>query len=94
MIAVGCYSNTFNIPGVKEHAFFLKEIIHAFQIRQKIIDSFEKANEPTTSESDKQKLVGTSCIWESYQDSFILQLLEVALPVSNSGNCSHSFDLF
>lgn len=26
VIAVGCYSQTFNTPGVKEHAFFLKDV--------------------------------------------------------------------
>lgn len=38
VIAVGAYSNTFGIPGVKEHAFFLKEVMHARLIRQRIIE--------------------------------------------------------
>lgn len=38
VVAAGANSNTFGIPGVKEHAMFLKEISHARRIRQRIID--------------------------------------------------------
>ena len=38
MVAVGADNNTFNIPGVKEHAVFLKELQHARVIRSKIIE--------------------------------------------------------
>jgi NADH dehydrogenase FAD-containing subunit len=38
VIAVGAYSNTFGIPGVKEHAFFLKEVNDARKIRQRLVD--------------------------------------------------------
>ncbi|KAG1732120.1 NDE1, mitochondrial external NADH dehydrogenase [Suillus lakei] len=38
VIAVGAYSQTFNVPGVKEHAHFLKDVRDARAIRTRIID--------------------------------------------------------
>jgi NADH dehydrogenase FAD-containing subunit len=43
VIACGAVSNTFNIPGAKEHAFFLKDISDARGIRHRVLDCFEKA---------------------------------------------------
>jgi NADH:ubiquinone reductase (non-electrogenic) len=37
VVAVGAENNTFGIPGVREHAHFLKELSDARKIRQKII---------------------------------------------------------
>ncbi|KAJ3049870.1 hypothetical protein HK097_009146 [Rhizophlyctis rosea] len=56
IIAVGAYSNTFGVPGVVENGFFLKEIDHARRLRARIIECFELASEPTTSDEDKLKL--------------------------------------
>ena len=44
MIACGAISNTFNIPGAKEHSFFLKDISDARRIRHRVLDCFEKAS--------------------------------------------------
>ncbi|KAF9429951.1 hypothetical protein BGZ94_008907 [Podila epigama] len=52
IIAVGSYSNTFNIPGVKEHAFFLKEVSDARKIRARVLECFERAE---MSRSDEEK---------------------------------------
>lgn len=38
VIAVGAYTKTFGIPGVKEYACFLKEVNDARKIRQRLID--------------------------------------------------------
>jgi len=57
VIAVGAVSNTFNVPGVAEHALFLKELHDARELRQRIIRSFEVANLPTTSVSERQTLL-------------------------------------
>lgn len=46
VVAVGAISNTFGIPGVEEHAKFLKEISDAHQIRHQIIQCFERASKP------------------------------------------------
>ncbi|KAF9998027.1 hypothetical protein BGZ65_006430, partial [Modicella reniformis] len=52
IIAVGSYSNTFNIPGVKEHAFFLKEVADARKIRSRVLECFERAE---MSRSDEER---------------------------------------
>lgn len=46
VIAVGAANNTFGIPGVEEHAHFLKETSDARKIRQEIIQCFERASKP------------------------------------------------
>jgi NADH dehydrogenase FAD-containing subunit len=47
IISVGSYSNTFGIPGVKEHGHFLKDIQDARRIRARVLEcniSFDKVN--------------------------------------------------
>jgi len=43
VVAVGATSNTFNTPGVKENAIFLKELGDAADIRDRMLDAFETA---------------------------------------------------
>ncbi|KAL0946228.1 hypothetical protein HGRIS_012487 [Hohenbuehelia grisea] len=57
VIAVGAYSQTFNIPGVKENAHFLKDVKDARAIRTRILECFEQANQPTISDVDRRKLL-------------------------------------
>lgn len=57
VIAVGCYSQTFNTPGVKENALFLKDVGDARSIRKRILDCFEKAALPTTPENVRRQLL-------------------------------------
>ena len=57
IIAVGGINNTFGIPGVAEHAFFLKELLDARLIRGKIIDNFERASTPGLSEEERERLL-------------------------------------
>ncbi|XP_020215449.1 external alternative NAD(P)H-ubiquinone oxidoreductase B3, mitochondrial [Cajanus cajan] len=57
VIAMGGRSNTFNTPGVYEHAHFLKEVDEALRIRQTVIDLFERASLPSVSVEDKKKLL-------------------------------------
>lgn len=38
VVAVGCYSQTFNTPGVRENALFLKDVSDAIKIRKRILD--------------------------------------------------------
>lgn len=52
IIAVGAYSNTFGIKGVKENAFFLKEVADARKIRTRVLECFERAD-LTTSDDEK-----------------------------------------
>ncbi|GAA5914968.1 hypothetical protein JCM6882_001948 [Rhodosporidiobolus microsporus] len=57
VIAVGAYSQTFGIPGVKEHAYFLKDIRDAAKIRGRILECFELASQPTVSDVERKNLL-------------------------------------
>jgi len=57
VIAVGAVSNTFQIPGVEEHALFLKELGDARLIRKKIIQNLEQASIPGISEDERLRLL-------------------------------------
>ncbi|KAI0922922.1 hypothetical protein AcW1_002560 [Taiwanofungus camphoratus] len=57
VIAVGAYNQTFSVPGVKEHAHFLKDIRDARAIRTRILECFEQANQPTVTDDDRRKLL-------------------------------------
>jgi NADH:ubiquinone reductase (non-electrogenic) len=57
VIAVGSASNTYHIPGVQEHALFLKELSDARAIRQKIIGCFERAATPGIEPAERRRLL-------------------------------------
>ncbi|KAF8610270.1 putative pyridine nucleotide-disulfide oxidoreductase, partial [Ceratobasidium sp. AG-I] len=57
IIAPGSYSQTFGIPGVNQHATFLKDASDARRIRQRILSNFEQAALPTTSPEDRDRLL-------------------------------------
>ncbi|KAF8843478.1 NDE1, mitochondrial external NADH dehydrogenase [Paxillus ammoniavirescens] len=57
VIGVGAYSQTFNVPGVKEHAHFLKDVRDARAIRTRILDCFEQANQPILSDVQRRNLL-------------------------------------
>ncbi|MBI4418971.1 MAG: FAD-dependent oxidoreductase [Ignavibacteriales bacterium] len=46
VIAVGSSIATYDVPGVRQHALFLKELSDARAIRQKIIECLEQASQP------------------------------------------------
>ncbi|KAJ8101244.1 pyridine nucleotide-disulfide oxidoreductase-domain-containing protein [Lipomyces tetrasporus] len=56
-IAVGCHSQTFNIKGVTEQAFFLKDVGDARRIRKRVLERFEAANLFLVSEEHKSDLL-------------------------------------
>ena len=58
-VGIGCLPSTFQVPGVMEHALFLKELEDAREIRRRIISNFELALEPGVSESESQRLLHT-----------------------------------
>ncbi|KAH5692304.1 hypothetical protein HBI44_163160 [Parastagonospora nodorum] len=57
VVTVGCYSQTFNTPGVREHAYFLKDVGDARKIRNRLLACFEGAALPTTSEEMRRQLL-------------------------------------
>ncbi|KAI9209016.1 pyridine nucleotide-disulfide oxidoreductase-domain-containing protein [Polychytrium aggregatum] len=57
VVAVGAQNNTFGIPGVSENCNFLKSIKDARAIRAKMMDLFEHAALPTTTEAERKKFL-------------------------------------
>jgi NADH:ubiquinone reductase (non-electrogenic) len=57
VIGVGAWNNTFGIPGVKEHAFFLKELTDARAIRERVIACLEGADVPGISREERERLL-------------------------------------
>ncbi|OCK85153.1 pyridine nucleotide-disulfide oxidoreductase family protein [Lepidopterella palustris CBS 459.81] len=62
IITVGCYSQTFGTPGVREHALFLKDVGDARKIRNRILACFEAAALPTTSEEMRKHLLNFAIV--------------------------------
>lgn len=57
VVTVGCYSQTFGTKGVKENAFFMKDVGDARRIRKRILECFEIASLPTTSDQLRDQLL-------------------------------------
>jgi len=56
-IAVGATSNTFGVPGVAEHALFLKELEDARTLRQRVIECLETAALPGIESAERPRLL-------------------------------------
>jgi NADH:ubiquinone reductase (H+-translocating) len=56
VIAVGSHTNSHGVDGL-EHVHFLKTIVDARGIRNKIMDNFERACLPSTSEEERKELL-------------------------------------
>ncbi|VFQ86024.1 unnamed protein product [Cuscuta campestris] len=57
VIASGAEPLTFGIKGVKEHAFFLREVNHAQEIRKKLLLNLMLSENPGVSEEEKEQLL-------------------------------------
>lgn len=62
IVAVGCYSQTFGIPGVRENAYFLKDVGDARRIRNQLLSCFETAALPTTSAEMQKRLLSFAVV--------------------------------
>lgn len=62
VVSVGCYSQTFNTKGVREHAYFLKDVGDARRIRNRLLSCFEMASLPTTSEEMRKMLLNFAVV--------------------------------
>ena len=62
VVSVGCYAQTFGTKGVKEHAFFQKDVGDARKIRKRILECFEFASLPTTSEKLRKQLLNFAVV--------------------------------
>ncbi|KAH3901553.1 uncharacterized protein SCDLUD_003050 [Saccharomycodes ludwigii] len=56
IIAVGTTTNTFSIPGVEEHAFFMRDLKNTQEIKRHVREVFCSIDRNTTKESLLQKL--------------------------------------
>lgn len=54
LVTVGAQTNTFGIPGVREHCCFLKQVEDARRIRTAIVNCFERANLPNLSDEERR----------------------------------------
>lgn len=50
-------TNTFNVPGVEENCFFLKDMEGAKALRQRINECFEISALPSTSAEERKRLL-------------------------------------
>ncbi|KAF6153137.1 hypothetical protein GIB67_034859, partial [Kingdonia uniflora] len=57
VIAVGAEPLTFNINGVKEHAYFLREVNHAQEIRKRLLLNLILSENLGISEEEKKRLL-------------------------------------
>ena len=57
VMAVGAVSSTYNVPGVREHALFLKDLADARRIRQRIIECLEQASQPNIASEERRRLL-------------------------------------
>ena len=57
VIGVGCYNQTFGIEGVRQYAFFLKDVGDARRVRKRILECFEIASLPTTTDGFRKQLL-------------------------------------
>lgn len=56
VLAPGSDTNTFNTPGARENAFFMRELGDAIAVRNHIIDCFERAARETDRERRREQL--------------------------------------
>jgi NADH dehydrogenase FAD-containing subunit len=57
IFSVGAQSNTFGIPGVREHCCFLKQVEDARKIRTALVNCFERANLPSIIDSQREAIL-------------------------------------
>jgi NADH dehydrogenase FAD-containing subunit len=54
LVTIGAQTNTFGIPGVREHCCFLRSIEDARRVRTSIVNCFERANLPGLSDEARR----------------------------------------
>lgn len=59
VLAHGARPNTFNIPGVQDHAFFLREVNEARGIRKRLVQNIMAADLPVTNLEETKRLLHT-----------------------------------
>lgn len=84
-VAAGNKTNTFNTPGIAERegkeVFFLKHLYHARQIRNRVLECFERASNPNITDFERDRLLSfvivgggpTSCEFTTELYDFLKQ---------------------
>ena len=62
VVSVGACSQTFGTKGIKEHAFFMKSISDARKVRKRVLECFEIAALPTTSDQFRCQLLNFAVV--------------------------------
>lgn len=57
IVSVGAENNTFGVPGVEEHALFLKELVDARALRERVISCLERADLPDAPDEERRRLL-------------------------------------
>lgn len=57
IIACGAYNRTFGVEGVRENAFFLKDVQNARAIRWRTLEVFEQAEHPHLTDEQRRNLL-------------------------------------
>ena len=85
VVAAGNKTNTFNTPGIAERegkeVFFLKHLYHARQIRNRVLECFERASNPNITDFERDRLLSfvivgggpTSCEFTTELYDFLKQ---------------------
>lgn len=88
VVAVGCYNQTFNTKGVKENAYFLKDVGDARKIRNRLLSCFEYAALPTTTDEMRQQILNIAVVgggptgieWSAEVHDIIMQDMKRIYP--------------
>ena len=62
VVSVGSCSQTFGTKGIKENAFFMKNISDARKVRKRVLECFEIAALPTTSDLFRRQLLNFAVV--------------------------------
>lgn len=56
-MTIGAKTNTYGIPGVEEHCFFLKQVEDARRIRTTLVNCFERAHLPNLTDDERKHIL-------------------------------------
>lgn len=62
VLCPGCATNTFNIPGVDEHAYFVKNVNDAMAVRGRLSDMLEIASLPSINDQRRREILHVAIV--------------------------------
>ena len=82
-------TNTFNVPGVEENCFFLKDMEGAKALRQRINECFEISALPSTTPEERKRLLTFVVVGHTVASS-VHNWLMLSTLCKWAGSTSHS----